>query len=165
LRKDTLSHAYELMKVEDPKKRRRLAEQVARGELTLAKLREKIDGRRTRVPRAEIVGPDDDTSDEDHATTVSVTATITTAAPAEAAAADDLWTATGTPRALSEDSLVNAKQQLADAVEGLVDVLRSGDLRQSIGSVDRANLAKYLTIVKLKLENTIALVRSDDPRE
>ena len=46
LRKDTLSHAYELMKVEDPKKRRRLAEQVARGELTLIKLREKIDGRR-----------------------------------------------------------------------------------------------------------------------
>ena len=29
LRKDTVSHAYELLKVEDPKKRRRLAEQVA----------------------------------------------------------------------------------------------------------------------------------------
>ena len=48
LRKDSLSHAYELMKVEDPKKRRRLAEQVARGELTLIKLRDKIEGRRTR---------------------------------------------------------------------------------------------------------------------
>ena len=48
LRKDTLSHAYELMKVEDPKKRRRLAEQVARGELTLVKLRDKIEGRRPR---------------------------------------------------------------------------------------------------------------------
>ena len=34
LRKDTLSHAYELLKVEDPKKRRKLAEQVARGELS-----------------------------------------------------------------------------------------------------------------------------------
>ena len=32
LRKDTLSHAYELMKVQDPKRRRRLADQVARGE-------------------------------------------------------------------------------------------------------------------------------------
>ena len=31
LRKDTLSHAYELLKVEDPRKRRRLSEQVARG--------------------------------------------------------------------------------------------------------------------------------------
>jgi ParB family chromosome partitioning protein len=48
LRKDTLSHAYELMKVEDPKKRKRLADQVAAGQLTLIKLREKIEGRRTR---------------------------------------------------------------------------------------------------------------------
>ena len=52
LRKDSLSHAYELMKVEDPKKRRKLAEQVARGELTLIKLRDKIEGRRTRETRA-----------------------------------------------------------------------------------------------------------------
>ena len=52
LRKDTLSHAYELMKVEDPKRRRRLADQVARGELTLIKLRDKIEGRRTRAPRS-----------------------------------------------------------------------------------------------------------------
>ena len=51
LRKDSLSHAYELMKVEDPKKRRRLAEQVARGELTLIKLRDKIEGRRPRPAR------------------------------------------------------------------------------------------------------------------
>ena len=48
LRKDTLSHAYELMKVDDPKKRKRLADQVAAGQLTLIKLREKIEGRRTR---------------------------------------------------------------------------------------------------------------------
>src|SRR5690349_16717725 len=51
LRKDSLSHAYELMKVEDPKKRRKLAEQVARGELTLIKLRDKIEGRKPREPR------------------------------------------------------------------------------------------------------------------
>ncbi len=48
LRKDTLSHAYELMKVDDPKKRRRLADQVARGELSLVKLRERIEGRTPR---------------------------------------------------------------------------------------------------------------------
>ncbi len=57
LRKDTLSHAYELMKVDDPKKRRRLAEQVARGELTLVKLRDKIEGRRT--PRQVVVDVDE----------------------------------------------------------------------------------------------------------
>ena len=42
LRKDPVSHAYELMKVEDQRKRRRLAEQVARGELSLIKLRERV---------------------------------------------------------------------------------------------------------------------------
>ncbi|MGH9886383.1 MAG: ParB/RepB/Spo0J family partition protein, partial [bacterium] len=54
LRKDTLSHAYELMKVDDPKKRKRLAAQVARGELTLIKLRDKIEGR----PSRSAPGPD-----------------------------------------------------------------------------------------------------------
>src|SRR3954454_7677552 len=48
LRKDTLSHAYELLKVADPKKRRKLAAQVAAGDLSLVKLREQIEGRRVR---------------------------------------------------------------------------------------------------------------------
>jgi hypothetical protein len=58
--------------------------------------------------------------------------------------------------------LVSAKQQLSDAVEELVGVLRSPEVVATIGDVDRANLAKYLTIAKLKLENAIALVRSGD---
>ena len=72
LRKDTLSHAYELMKVEDPKKRRRLADQVARGELTLIKLRDKIEGRRSRrraendvIVDREVAGGDRPSSEVD----------------------------------------------------------------------------------------------------
>ena len=65
-------------------------------------------------------------------------------------------------QAVVEDSLVSAKEQLSEALEGLVDVLRSPDLVSTIGEVDRANLAKYLTIVKLKIENTIAVVRTGD---
>jgi len=146
LRKDSLSHAYELMKIEDPKKRRRLTEQVARGELTLIKLREKIDGRPVRTPRvAEEAGIVEVAGD---AETEEI----------EGAVAEP-WHAV----ALTDDSLVNAKQHLADAIEDLVDVLRSTDIRESIPATDRANLAKYLTITKLKLENAIALVRSDDP--
>ena len=136
LRKDSLSHAYELMKVEDPKKRRRLAAQVARGELTLIKLRDKIEGRRSRPASTE------DASDLHDAEP----------APAPRPAQE-----------ISDDSLVNAKQGLADAVETLVAVLRSPELRGSIPTTDRANLAKYLTIAKLKLENAIAIVRSDNP--
>ena len=147
LRKDTLSHAYELMKVEDPKKRKRLAAQVARGELTLIKLRDKIEGRPARSapghpePDDEVVEPRDDETAEE----------------AEAA-----WTGRRNDAPdLGEDSLVAAKQQLADAVEGLMDVLRAPDVVRDIGAVDRANLAKYLTIAKLRLENAISVIRSE----
>ena len=151
LRKDSLSHAYELMKVEDPKKRRRLAEQVARGELTLIKLRDKIEGRKSR-PGAT----DDDVQAEDVA--------VAQVERTEEDERDELWASADLPLAVevSDDSLVNAKQSLADAVDGLVGVLSSAELRESIGATDRANLAKYLTIAKLRLENAIALVRSDD---
>ena len=150
VRKDTISHAYELLKVEDPKKRRRLAEQVARGELTLVKLREKVEGRRPR--RATTADAADGVAAEtdDDAPVAAV--------PSEPDAA--AWGGRGLT--ISDDSLVNAKQQLADAVEDLVGVLRSPDVLGSIASVDRANLAKYLTIAKLRLENAIALVRSGD---
>ena len=38
-RSDTISHAYELMKIDDPARRAELAAQIARGELSLARLR------------------------------------------------------------------------------------------------------------------------------
>jgi len=151
LRKDSLSHAYELMKVDDPKKRRRLAEQVARGELTLIKLRDKIEGRRSRPE--PVAGEAAETD----------AAAATPAAPDDEADGDSLWTSDEAPRPdISDDSLVNAKQSLVDAVDELVGVLGSAQVRSSIGATDRANLAKYLTIAKLRLENAIALIRSDD---
>ena len=148
LRKDTLSHAYELMKVEDPKKRKRLAAQVARGELTLIKLRDKIEGRPTRSAPGHPEPDDDD---------IAQPRDDETAEEAEAA-----WTGRRNDAPdLGEDSLVAAKQHLADAVEGLMDVLRAPDVVRDIGAVDRANLAKYLTIAKLRLENAISVIRSE----
>jgi len=147
LRKDTLSHAYELLKVQDPKKRRRLAGQVASGELSLVKLREKIEGRRPRVVALGDEPPADDVPDE----------------PAEAAVPEPDWTTPGRIRPdMGDDSLVTARHQLSNAVEDLVSVLRAPDVIRGIPEVDRDNLAKYLTIAKLKLENAIALVRSGD---
>jgi len=148
LRKDSLSHAYELMKVDDQKKRRKLAEQVARGELTLIKLREKIEGRRPREARLtddglEFVGPSPDEREADEA--------------AELWDHDDV-----AAQPITEDSLVNAKQNLTDAVEELIGVIGDPSVRGSIPATDRVNLAKYLTIAKLRLENAIALVRLDD---
>jgi ParB/RepB/Spo0J family partition protein len=148
VRKDTLSHAYELLKVDDPKKRRRLADQVARGELSLVKLRERIEGRRGRRPALEVV--------EDGEPIEDVAPSVTDADDGNG------WHAQASGSALGDESLVSAKQQLAEAVEELVSVLQAPDVVRSIGEVDRGNLAKYLTIAKLKLENAIAVIRSVD---
>ena len=151
LRKDTLSHAYELLKIADPKKRRRLAEQVARGELSLVKLRERVEGRRAR-PVVDPVAEDE--------------APVAVLAPAHGAAdAVDGWPGARSGAPLNDESLVAAKQQLVDAIEELVGVLHAPTVMDSIGETDRSNLAKYLTIAKLRLENAIAMVRSGEVRE
>ncbi len=159
LRKDTLSHAYELMKVDDPKKRRRLADQVARGELTLIKLRDKIEGRRSRPVRViDDIGADGNGIDEINGVGHDDgDLEIEDAVVAEPAARPAVE--------LTDDSLVNAKQDLGEALDALVDVLRSPDAVASITEIDRANLAKYLTIAKLRLENAIAIVRTGDTRD
>jgi ParB family chromosome partitioning protein len=155
LRKDTLSHAYELMKVEDPKKRKRLAAQVARGELTLIKLRDRIEGRRSR--RGDV----DAESGPLDAALLPADADGTESEIRDEAEAAWMGRRHAEAAAIRDDSLVTAKQQLAEAVDAMVDVLRSPDVVAAIGSIDRANLAKYLTIAKLRLENAIAMVRSD----
>ena len=147
LRKDTLSHAYELMKVEDPKKRKRLADQVAAGQLTLIKLREKIEGRRPSRPREFVT---EEVPESEHE------------AVSGNGVHDEEWEAPATPIELTDDSLVNARHQLAEAVDDLVGVLRSPEVVAALPESDRANLAKYLTINKLKLENAIALIRSGE---
>jgi len=148
LRKDTVSHAYELLKVQDLKKRKRLAAQVASGELSLVKLREKIEGRRARVR--------DDAIDGD--------AVLEAGPPSQDAedAASGWNPSDRSAVTIGDDSLVNARHQLSDAVEDLVAVLRAPDVMRTIPDIDRANLAKYLTIAKLKLENAIALVRTGE---
>ena len=162
LRKDTLSHAYELLKVSDPRRRRRLAEQVARGELTLAKLRARIEGR----------SPEDETAARRRARREH----LADKAPADAAAGgpasaqipeqtDDVTAGSETAPPLTEDSLVAAKKRLNEALAELMTVLRSAETPGQLSEIDRANLAKYLTIAKLRLENAIAQLRAGRSRE
>jgi ParB family chromosome partitioning protein len=140
LRKDTLSHAYELLKVDDPRKRRKLAEQVGRGELSLVKLRERIDGRPPR-PSPDTASPAYD-------------------APEESAVDEPVATTGGS---VADDSLISAKAHLGEALDELSAILRSEAALSDIDSIDRQNLAKYLTIAKLRLENAITQVRLTDP--
>jgi ParB/RepB/Spo0J family partition protein len=136
VRKDTLSHAYELMKVQDPKKRKRLAAQVASGQLSLVKLRERIEG---RPRRAADTGPEESGGwpvDE---------------------AAEELPPPTMVPA--GDDALLTAKAQFQEALAELLAVLRSPEFDEAASETDRHNLAKYLTISKLTLENAITVVR------
>jgi ParB family chromosome partitioning protein len=139
VRKDTISHAYELMKVQDPKKRKRLAAQVASGQLSLVKLRERIEGRPRRV-----VDPD--------------------AEPDQVAAwpsADDEDAGFSAPASVptGDDALITAKATFQEALGELLAVLRSSEFAEAASPTDRQNLAKYLTISKLTLENAITVVR------
>ena len=160
LRKDTVSHAYELMKIEDPKRRRRLAEQVARGELSLMKLRDRVEGRRTR-PATEALDPTDPALDETERDEASpMQAAVTPTVDPVPYYAIGAWTGSRPADPINDESLVSAKAHLSEALEELVSVLRSPDALSAVGEVDRSNLAKYLTISKLKLENAIAVLRS-----
>jgi ParB family transcriptional regulator, chromosome partitioning protein len=131
LRKDTLSHAYELMKVRDERTRKRLAKKVAAGELTLSRLRAITGG-----SPVEVDAP---------------------AKPARRAR-----TVAGQVAAVknADDALVNNRARLAGAVDELVDIISQRELIDEIPDTNRDNLARYLTVTKLKLENAIAIIRA-----
>ena len=135
VRRDTISHAYELMKITDDRKRRRLAKRVAAGELSLAKLRAITGG-------AEEVAEPTSAAPRRRRRTVA-------GELADVRAADD--------------ALMGARAKLADGVDDLVAILREPEMMEQIPEVNRENFAKHLTITKLKLENAIAIFRSATP--
>jgi ParB family chromosome partitioning protein len=142
VRKDTLSHAYELLKVTDPKKRQKLAGMVARGELSLVKLRERIDAG-PRVKRAPKADPK---------------AGVATPEDSIGAQTDANWMGAGSTGSLSDDSLIAGRARLADSITELIAIIQS-DVLKSIDDTDRQNLVKFLMISRVRLENAIGLVR------
>ena len=142
LRKDTISHAYELMKLGDERKRRRLAKRIVAGELSLAKLRVITGG-----------GGEEPAPANGHAEpSMPKRRAKTTAGQVAAAKAAD-------------DALMGARSKLAEGVDDLVDILRQPEMMEQIPEVNRANFAKHLTITKLKIENAIALIRAGAPHD
>jgi ParB family chromosome partitioning protein len=137
LRKDTISHAYELMKIGDERKRRRLAKRIVAGDLSLARL---------RIITGTRVEPETD----DAAKGAPRRRAKTVAGHVAAARAAD-------------DALMGARSKLAEGVDDLVDILRQPELMEQIPEVNRANFAKHLTITKLKIENAIAIMRAGSP--
>ena len=137
LRKDTISHAYELMKIGDERKRRRLAKRIVSGDLTLAKLR-------------IITGTGADAAQSEEGERAPRRRAKTVAGHAAAAKAAD-------------DALMGARSKLSEGVDDIVEILRQPELMEQIGEVNRANFAKHLTITKLKIENAIAIMRAGSP--
>jgi len=137
LRKDTISHAYELMKIGDERKRRRLAKRVAAGELSLAKL---------RLITGTASGRAGDAEPEQTPRRRAKTAAGHVVAAREA-----------------DDALMGARAKLAEGVDDMVDILRQPELMEQIPSVNRDNFVKHLTITKLKIENAIAIIRAGSP--
>jgi len=136
LRKDTISHAYELMKIGDERQRRRLAKRIVAGDLSLAKLRLITGGGK----------PDEDSAPGEKPRRRA----RTVAGETQAAKAAD-------------DALMGARSKLSEGVDDLVDILRRPEMMEQISEVNRANFAKHLTITKLKIENAIAIIRSGAP--
>lgn len=137
LRKDTISHAYELMKIGDERQRRRLAKRIAAGELSLAKLRAITSGGAPAEDGAPSEKP------RRRAKTIAGEVHAATAA---------------------DDALMGARSKLAEGVDDLVDILRQPEMMNQIPEVNRANFAKHLTITKLKIENAIAIIRAGAPQ-
>jgi ParB family chromosome partitioning protein len=136
LRKDTISHAYELMKIGDERQRRRLAKRIVAGDLSLARLRIITGGGKPNEEPAAGERP------RRRAKTV--------AGELESARAAD-------------DALMGARSKLSEGVDDLVDILRNPAMMEQIPEVNRANFAKHLTITKLKIENAIAIIRAGAP--
>jgi ParB/RepB/Spo0J family partition protein len=134
VRKDTISHAYELMKVGDERTRRRLAKKVAAGELTLARLRALTGGN----------GETDSDGERPKRRGRTVAGEVAVAKAARA----------------TDDALMENRARLSSAIEELVDLLRQPDVIEQIPDTNRDNLARNLTVTKLKLENAIAIIRA-----
>lgn len=169
-RSDTLSAAYELMKVSDVRKRRRLAAQVASGELSLAKLRQRIDGRAAVQPDAGAEPTPEATETADGPELATVLAEMADAAEAEsdAAALQDAAASISAGPAEPEDvgipSIDVATEHLARAVNELALALQTDAGLAEASGTERQQFAKYLTIAKIKLENAITVVRSGNTR-
>ena len=177
VRSDTLSHAYELMKVSDPRKRRRLAKQVAAGELSLVKLRQRIEGRPKPEPEPLAPEPDVAWADAEAEATEAVDAATTDelepTAEEPAIEAYEVETATSTvgyvavpiePEgpAVGMPGLDVASDHLAEALTELSEALVTDPALAEASGYERQQFAKYLTMAKIKLENAIAVVRQGD---
>jgi ParB family chromosome partitioning protein len=153
-RTDTISHAYELMKLDDAARRSELAKQVATGDLSLARLK--------AIVRSESLldEPRSRTSERERAQPLADTTTIPYGAP-HADHSDGVEINVRIGEA-SDASLAAAREHVAVSIEELALILRTIDRPDdgaALNGVDRENMAKWLQIARNKLDNLAARLR------
>ena len=162
-RSDTISHAYELMKIDDPARRAELAAQIARGELSLARLKEAVRGESEHPSLgAPAVTP--------VAAAAPTPFAVDTPAPAQTQAFAPIIEATPLTSAplraalpaASDAGLTAARESLGNAIEELATILHAIDRADGsvkLNHLDRTNMAKWLQIARNKLDNLAAILR------
>ena len=162
-RSDTISHAYELMKIDDPARRAELAAQIARGELSLARLKEAVRGESEHpslgapaVAPAAAATPTPFSVDAPAPAQTQVFAPIIEATPLANAPLRAALPAA------SDAGLTAARESLGNAIEELATILHAIDRADGsvkLNHLDRTNMAKWLQIARNKLDNLAAILR------
>ena len=170
-RSDTISHAYELMKIDDPARRAELAAQIARGELSLARLKAAVRGESEHPSLgAPAVAPVTAPAPVVVAAPAPVPTPVPAAAPVQAQVFAPIIEATpltSTPLpaplpAASDAGLTAARESLGNAIEELATILHAIDRADGsvkLNQLDRTNMAKWLQIARNKLDNLAAILR------
>ena len=176
-RSDTISHAYELMKIDDPARRAELAAQIARGELSLARLKAAVRGESEHPSLgAPAVAPIAAAAAAPAAapivepTLAPMPAVAAAPVPAQTQAFAPIIEATpltSTPvtaalPAASDAGLTAARESLGNAIEELATILHAIDRADGsvkLNHLDRTNMAKWLQIARNKLDNLAAILR------
>ena len=165
VRSDTLSHAYELMKVQDPRKRRRLAKQVASGELSLVKLRQRIEGRPKpeAEPEPEVQAAADSTGRP--RPRLRPRRPPRSRSRSRSRSRRPTWPSPSSPKGRLSTTPPSTRPRPSWRIGGqLLEALATDAALGEASSTERQLFAKHLTLAKIKLENAIAVVRAGDAR-
>jgi len=146
-RSDTISHAYELMKITDQARRSELAAQVLRGELSLARLKSVVRDERPEPAAApEVVAP----SIFPYAAPNERPIVAAAAKQPAPSASAPVSTQAAAIASASDAALTNARDSLASSIDALAAVLHEIDQPEAgapLSETDRANMAKRKGIV------------------
>jgi hypothetical protein len=159
------------MKIDDPARRAELAAQIARGELSLARLKSVVRGESDRPSLGAPAAVAEFATSPAAAAPVAPILSSVPAAPVAAVAQAPIMQNSSAPvasgasaslPAASDAGLMNARESLGNAIDELANILHAIDRTDGsvkLNELDRTNMAKWLQIARNKLDNLAAILR------